>query len=350
MRELSRRRLLCAAVTGLLPWRRVSWAEEANERNPERSGVTLITPEAEASIARGLAFLAERQRDDGSLGSGGYARNTAVCGLAGLAFMSGGSTPLGGPYALQVNRCVDFLLANTSDDGFITVSGSASHGPMYGHGFATMFLAEVYGVTMQPDLREKLSKAVSLIVRTQNKDGGWRYQPQPNEADISVTVCQIMALRAARNAGLHVPTETIDACINYVRRSQNGDGGFMYMIQGGTSAFPRSAAGVVALYSAGVYEGPEIDRGLAYIMDNLPRGGAASRESHYFYGHYYAVQAMWHAGGDFWAKWFPAIRDELLIRQQESGAWADAICAEYGTSMATIILQLPNNFLPIFQR
>ncbi len=346
----SRRDALRMGALGFCAWSASGRASDGADADPERSGGEMITPEAERAIGKGLAFLAERQREDGSLGSGGYARNTAVCGLAGLAFMSGGSTPMGGPDALEVSRCVDFLLANTSDDGFITVAGSASHGPMYGHGFATMFLAEVYGVTMQPDLREKLAKAVALIVRTQNKDGGWRYQPQPTEADISVTVCQIMALRAARNAGLHVPNETIDACIEYVRRSQNGDGGFMYMVQGGTSAFPRSAAGIVALYSAGIYEGPEIERGLHYVMDFLPRGGAASRESHYFYGHYYAVQAMWHAGGDYWAKWFPAIRDELLLRQQETGAWADAICTEYGTAMATIILQMPNNYLPIFQR
>src|SRR5690606_6423200 len=150
-------------------------------------------------------------------------------------------------------------------------------------GFATMFLAEVYGVTLETELREKLGKAVALIIRTQNPDGGWRYLPQPSEADISVTVCQMMALRAARNAGFHVPTETVDACIEYVKRSQSADGGFMYLIQGGPSAFPRSAAGIVALYSAGVYEGPEIEQGLHYVMDFLPRGGAASRESHYFY-------------------------------------------------------------------
>ena len=82
---------------------------------------------------------------------------------------------------------------------------------------------------------------MKIIVNSQNKDGGWRYQPVRADADISVTVCEIMALRAARNAGLFVPNETIDRSIDYVKRSQNADGGFMYMIQGGESAFPRSA-------------------------------------------------------------------------------------------------------------
>jgi hypothetical protein len=161
-----------------------------------------------------------------------------------------------------------------------------------------------------------------------------------------------MALRAARNAGLHVPNETIDRCIEYVKRCRNADGGFMYMAQGGASMFPRSAAGVVALYSAGIYEGPEIEKGLSYLMQSLPKNAGINRgDNHYFYGHYYAVQAMWQAGGDYWRKWYPAIRDELLARHNsDSGAWMDSICTEYGTAMACIILQMPNNYLPIFQR
>ena len=93
-----------------------------------------------------------------------------------MAMMADGSTPGRGPYGRQVNRCVDYLLANTQPSGFISGPDS-SHGPMYGHGFATMFLAECYGMSPRPELREKLSKAVKIIVNSQNKEGGWRYQP-----------------------------------------------------------------------------------------------------------------------------------------------------------------------------
>ena len=322
----------------------------ADDDNPERSAVELITPATQRAVDSGLNFLAQRQNDDGSMGTGGWGRNVAICSLGGMAFMASGSTPERGPFGTRVGKCLDFILANTGDEGFINVPDTTSHGPMYGHGFGTLFLAECYGMTMRSDIREKLAKAVNLIVDTQNAEGGWRYQPQRRDADISVTICQVMALRAARNAGLHVPHETIDRCIDYVKRSQNADGGFMYMIQGGTSLFPRSAAGVVALYSAGIYEGPEIEKGLAYVMESLPRGNALSRDTHYFYGHYYAVQAMWHAGGNFWRRWYPAIRDELLAKQREDGSWMDSIGQEYGTAMACIILQMPNNYLPIFQR
>jgi hypothetical protein len=347
---LSRRRFLCRTALAGVALGGLTRHALAQKKDPEKSAAESITPAAARAIERGLALLASRQDDDGSFHSGGYSRNVAICGLAGMAFMSGGSTPGRGPHGRNVERCIDFILANTQESGFINIPNASSHGPMYGHGFATLFLAEAYGMTMRADIRDKLTKAVHLIVNTQNNEGGWRYQPQRRDADISVTICEVMALRAARNAGLFVPRETIDHCTEYVKKSQNADGGFMYMIQGGQSAFPRSAAGIVALYSAGIYEGPEIKKGLDYLMGFIPQANEFNRESHYFYGHYYAVQAMWHAGGEYWSKWYPAVRDALVSRQADDGSWIDSICMEYGTSMACIILQIPNNYLPIFQR
>ena len=338
--------LLASAAAGLSLGPPAAWAEDPD---PERTAAEVVTPGTAKAIDRGLTYLAGKQTEDGSFGSG--CPNVAVCSLAGLAFLSGGHTPGRGPYGRNVQRLLDFVLAQSQESGFISEPSSSSHGPMYGHGFATLFLAECYGMSSRAELRERLSRAVKLIVNTQNKEGGWRYQPQRRDADISVTVAQVMALRAARNAGLYVPRDTIDRSIEYVKRCQNDDGGFKYMLSaGGDSQFPRSAAGVVALFSAGIYEGAEIRKGLAYLMRFLPRAANVGREGHYFYGQYYAVQAMWHSGGDYWTKWYPAIRDALLPRQADDGSWADAICAEYGTSMALIVLEMPNNLLPIFQR
>ncbi|MBL9125239.1 MAG: terpene cyclase/mutase family protein, partial [Planctomycetaceae bacterium] len=165
----------------------------AQDAELEKVAGEYLTPAAQKAIAKGLAFLASRQKDDGSFGDAGYSRNTAVCALAGMAFMSSGSTPGRGPYGGNVDRCLDFILAHTENSGFINVEGATTHGPMYGHGFATLFLAEAYGMTLRADIREKLSKAVQLIVQTQNREGGWRYQPVRQDADISVTICQVMA-------------------------------------------------------------------------------------------------------------------------------------------------------------
>src|SRR5206468_12071421 len=153
-------------------------------------------------------------------------------------------------------------------------------------------------------------KAVRLIQKTQNREGGWRYTPAPIDADISVTICEIMGLRAARDAGLKVEKETVDMAIKYVRRCQNPDGGLSYVPgQGSGSGVARSAAGVASLYYAGVFEGNDLKRGLEYIKQYTPgRGQSPEMEGHYYYGNYYAVQAMFLAGGDYWATWYPAVR------------------------------------------
>ena len=168
-------------------------------------------------------------------------------------------------------------------------------------------------------------------------------------ADLSVTICQIMGLRAARDAGLHVPDDVRTKCIEYVKKCQNADGGFRYQTTGsGGSTFALTAAGVVSLYSAGIYDGEPIEKALKWLLDHMP-SKTTSNSNYFFYGQYYAVQAMWHAGGDYWDKWYPAIREILLARQAEDGSWPDAeVCPEFGTAMALIILQIPNNFLPIF--
>lgn len=306
------------------------------------------TPQLQASIERGLVWLARQQEEDGSFGSQSqYGRHVGITALACLAFVSEGSVPGRGRYARQVERGLDFILDSASEQSGL-VAAETSYGPMYGHGFATLFLGEMYGMSPRADLREKLQKAVALIVRTQNEKGGWRYHPVRADADLSVTICQVMALRSARNAGIEVPKSTVDRAIKYVHDSQNSDGGFRYMLDSSGSMFARSAAGVAALYYAGVHDDDSIRRGLAYLMKFLP--GKAQEQTHYFYGHYYAAQAMYLAGGKHWEKWWPAIRDELIAKQTEEGFWHGQAGNEYGTAMALIILQMPRQTLPIFQK
>ncbi|MEX0586616.1 MAG: prenyltransferase/squalene oxidase repeat-containing protein [Pirellulales bacterium] len=323
---------------------------EAFHFGADRSNEGLMDERAIAAVEKGLKYLASRQQPSGAFAAERLGGNIAVCGLAGMALMAAGSTPDRGPYGREVTRFHDYILGAATESGLIDVPRARSHGRMYDHGFATLFLAEVYGMSPRGDLRSKLAKAVQLIIDTQNDEGGWRYEPQRGEADISVTVCEVMTLRAARNAGIYVPGETIDRATDYVKRCQNPDGGFAYMASGGESGFARTAAAIVALYSAGLYDTAEVKKARAYLAAFRPRSDAVVRSNYYLYGHYYAAQAMWHAGGSAWAEWYTAVRDDLLTRQRSDGSWDDAYGAEYGTSMATLVLHMPNNYLPIFQR
>ena len=326
-----------------------------------------ITPETQRAIDRGLMFLANTQNRDGSFGDSLLFRgNLAVTSLAGLAMMAGGHLPGRGAYGENVTRALRFVLSkeykgNDYPPGFLcNLTAPYRQGMMYSHGFATLFLCEAFGMvadrSLQNHMKATIERAIRLIVNCQNSEGGWRYDPQKEHGDSSVTICQIMALRAARNVGFFVPKEAADRCVKFVRSCQAADGGFTYFAGQGGSDFPRSAAGVVALFCAGVYSGSEVERGLRYLMKFKPgyagRGGFLPQQ-HYFYGQYYAAQAMWTAGAKYWNEWFPAIRDELLRLQKArpEGVWHDQnVCSHYATAMACIILQIPNNYLPILQK
>ena len=318
----------------------------------EKSAEELITPNTKASIDKGLRWLAGRQikrgQDAGAFGAASYAGSPGICGLAGLAFMFDGNTPGIGRYGAEVQRCVDFVNRNCdATSGYIARKGDET-GNMYSHGFAMLFLTQALGMTQDEKTAESLRRAINMLVEAQNEQGGWRYQPRKSDADLSLTVCQIMALRGARDAGLDVPEKTRQKCIEYVKKSNNRNGSFSYTLGfGGGGSFALTAAGIVSLNSAGIYKGPIIDNGLAFLeKQGTGRGGG-----YYFYGNYYAVQAFWHVGGERWENWYTKIRDELLASQSPDGSWnIDRYGPEFGTAMALIILQMPKDIVPVFSR
>jgi len=342
-------RVMFLAFLVLLARGQVCFAEEPKDRGavPDE-----ITPQTQKAIERGLAYLASIQAGDGSWPLYGSEGNTGITALAGLAFLSGGNLPGRGKYGANVERATEYILKNTRRDGYITAGNSR----MYEHGFAALFLAEVYGMTGNPEVKEKLRSAVTLIERTQNPEGGWRYNPVPFDADISVTICQIMALRAARNAGIQVSKRVVDNGIKYVKNCQNGDGGFNYiagpkLANSPDFSFARTAAGVCSLYYAGEYEDKAIQKGIDYLYGTMRQSlGNAAMMGHFHYGHYYAVQAMFQAGGKYWTAYYPLIRDNLVRTQQPDGSWQGFSNAAYASSMSCIILQVPYRYLPVLQR
>src|SRR5581483_9303156 len=275
--SMTRRNFLRLGATGAAAGV-LGWAGHAQQPGPggpaapvarSRSGAEFITQETQAAIDRGLEYLARSQSlTDGSFSDrlGGAA--VGVTSLAALALMSAGNQPGRGKYGRNVARAVDYVaaMAGGPNPGFLTTPDSQLNGrlastpaPMYSHGFGTLFLSEVCGMlpeaAREKKVRGALDQAVAFTVAAQNKEGGWRYEPNAQFADVSVTTAQMMALRAAKNAGLFVRKNVIDGGIAYIKACQMPDGGFSYWKGQGFSAFARSAAALVGLFSGGVYEG-----------------------------------------------------------------------------------------------
>lgn len=317
-----------------------------------------ITPETLRAVTKGMDYLAANQADDGSwIAGGGQAYPVAMSGLAGTALLAHGQSPTRGKYAKTVQGVVEFLVRCSTTTGLITGPGQDNGQPMHGHGFALMFLACVYGMVTKETLRRQVGdavrKGVSLTSQGQSSAGGWTYTPGTGDEG-SVTVTQVQALRAAQNAGFLVPKAVIEAAGSYLEKCRTAEGGIMYSLgSGGGPRLPISAAAVATLYNSGQFDSPIATDCLKYVwdqfrpnLDQFSKGGG-----HDYYTHLYASQGFYMAGDTYWDAYFPKVRDQLLGMQQGDGSWnGDGIGQVYGTAIATIILQLPFKYLPVFQR
>lgn len=381
-RWVSRRNFLRATAAGgaaaTLGW--AGHAQDPATPPTADTGAEFITEATETAIKGGLEYLARVQQLDGSFADRFTGSSVGVTALAGLALMAAGHQPGRGAFGRVVSRAVDYVVAsgNGPTRGFLTsLESQAPHrnqnvhmSAMYSHGFGCLFLSEVAGMfpdrARQDRVKATLEKAIAFAVNAQNIHGGWRYEPKPPLADVSVTVAIMMAFRAAKHAGIAVKKKVIDDGVRFIKECQTPDGGFGYIRRNEgpsnaqRSAFARSAAAIVGLYSAGIYEGEEVEKGLKYVQQFLPGRPYSFQEippQHYYYGQYYAALAMWTAGSAYWKPWFPAIRDELLdttpnrTHKGNNGEWLDSFNGSaYATAMSLIILQLPNNYLPILQK
>lgn len=297
------------------------------------------------ATAKSLEWLAAKQNSDGSWSEGRYPHNTAITSFALLAFLSQGHLPNRGLYGPEVAKATRYLISSARDDGYLI---GARGGNMYCHGMATLTLAELWGMSGDNEIKPVLKKAVTLIVGSQSPEGGWRYEPRPSGADISVTIMQVMALRAAKNSGVHIPDETMKKAIQYINSCYDSrSGGFTYQ-PGRTPGFARTAAGACVLQLTGEYKAKEIPKAIDYLKQNFD-----SRQ-HFWYGHYYAAHAMHQVGGKDWADWYRKLQSTLLPQQSADGSWStrgsEGVGPIYTTSIAVIILSVPASYLPIYQR
>lgn len=315
------------------------------------------------SIEKGLDFLAGAQTPDGSFRNSrdGATYPVTMTSLAGMAFIAGGNTTSRGPYADNVKKAVRYLLAQANPSTGIIAAGNENGRTMYPHGFAMLFLASVYGMESNEAVRNRMKtvieKGIKLIGSAQSNLGGWYYTPNSGDEG-SVTVTQLQALRAAHNAGFIVPEDVIDRAIQYLEMCRTPEGGIRYSFNSGNSTrLPISAAALPCIYSTGDYESEMAEACLAYVFKMYCKDGHDKRWSkgggHDFYGHYYAAQAFYQAGDDYWDAYFPTARDQLINMQGQggTGAWnGDGVGPVYGTALALTILQLPYKYLPIYQR
>jgi hypothetical protein len=313
----------------------------------------------DASIARALDYLAHAQLPEGAWRMDGYGEDTSGTSLAVMSFLAAGHVPDEGPYGTRVTRGIRWVCAHQESNGMLV--HHRSHGPMYSHGISTLMLAEALGMCGEDDapvVRRALERGILLILAAQEvaKDarhaGGWRYQVDSRDSDLSVTGWQVLSLRAAKDAGCDVPAEAIDRAIQYVKHCSVGDNrGFGYEPGDGQTSV-LTGTGITCLEVCGAHEAPESVGGALWLLENPLRYDS----NYFFYGVYYTGVGMSKLGGKFAERTQERLRELLLPAQDPDGSWSPKHGSEqpagkvYATSMAVLALTVDYRYLPIYQR
>ncbi|MBI4244202.1 MAG: terpene cyclase/mutase family protein [Planctomycetes bacterium] len=317
----------------------------------KKSDSELYTDDVKNSVLKGLEFLSKNQNSNGSWGTGRDSKedHVGVTALAGIAFLSYGNTPLEGKYSDDLQRAINYTITKQTESGLISCSRTLS-APMYSHAFATLFLAEASGMSNDGSTKIKpaLKKAVRLIVHAQNSTGGWRYTPGATDADLSVTICQIIALKAAEMAGIKIPDSTLERATKYILSCDQKTNGFRYQHDWGHASMALTGGALSAL-SFLSFKNPNIVENAKEYLKQYEPFGKKRLYGHFSYSLFWATLSVNLTSDSFWKEYYSSIKKSLMSRYNEEGFWDDKSVGDiYGTAMAINILNMALHYLPVY--
>ncbi|MCZ7644375.1 MAG: hypothetical protein M5U26_03690 [Planctomycetota bacterium] len=344
----------------------------------------------ESAVDAGLAYLARVQEADGHwdakkheglLGkltaSHGDPRvvDTAITGLALLAFLGAGHTEKVGKYKDNVTRAIDWLVSIQGQDGRLTSSG-------YAHAIAGMSLTEAAAMGRVERTKEAAQKAVKidngigLRKEWSSELYGWSYslaQLDVLKGDLSNSGWHIMLLKSAKTAGLQVEPACLEGAIRFMDACERGkvDGdpysGHLYVYSPvdapnhANAPYPRiTAVGCLGRLFFGA-KPEELQNGINFIME---KGGVPKRNDQGLldlYYVYYASLVMFQAGGEEWKKWNTGLQASLLPFQVKDGGpldgswkpWDNGYSGLWGrvgeTALSVLSLEVYYRYLPMYR-
>lgn len=303
---------------------------------------------------RGLAYLAQTQKEQGDWAGSGADDGPGVTGIGLLAILASGEDPNFGLYSGNVRRALRSIIA--AQDANTGIIGNS----MYHHGFAILALAEAYGAVDERDLwpgqepprsiGQALELAVRAAITSQKKNPlkAWRYSPDSTDADTSVSGAMLVGLLAARNAGIEVPDEAIDQAIAYYTSmtADNGQVGYSGGLGGMGDSLARSSIAALVYALAGREDLPQFKSALGYLTQNLEQPAQMYPE----YTRYYQAQALFQGDLEAWEKWNTLLVRQLKQAQQPDGSFRGQFGPPLNTSMSLLALALNYRLLPIYER
>ena len=330
--------------------------------------------EVQQALLKALDWLAANQEKDGSWGR----YKQAYTGLSIMAFV--GAKCVRKDYSVNLKPAIEFLKSQyipsakypEGSKDAAGRGGTFSTQEMYQHAIATLALIEALVDLEDETLEPMVREAVQLILRAQNTEhkpetlsgpiqtdnrhyGGWRYGPDSTDSDLSVTGWQVLALKAAVNAGFSVPDHVLPAAAGFVRSLQGkNDGSFRYNSRGDAgSSCARAGMGALSLQLSGFPKDPMIPPAIRFMQDYAPRWNFEEPGDGYpFYYWYYGTRVMYLAGGDDWRIWKDWMCRFLVDHQNEDGSWDGAQSEEklgvYRVALGALMLEFCCGHVPVY--
>ena len=335
--------------------------------------------DSELAVARGLAWLARQQRQDGSwIYDGEHKEDTiSATGLSLLPFLAAGYTHKSGLYQRNVKKGLDYLLRNLPVSGPSAGKFSSRSMPyMYVHGIATIALCEAYGMTKDKNLLlAPAQSAINFMQKAQALDGSWGYQPN-TPGDTSIVGWQLQALKAAQlSKDIVVDDKVVRNAMKFLDKVGSGSRKSTYGYQGpnGKPGTSLTAVGLLSRYYMDGW-GPSngaMSEGVEGLMTKAPKKSAGQLGDMYFY--YYATQVVHFFAGPDWKNWNEGVEEkgqrtggmrDLLIALQKpekevvtggswdsDGAWIGKDCGRLGTTCFCLLtLEVYYRHLPLYKR
>lgn len=314
--------------------------------------------ETDAAITRGLAWLVTQQ-DPAQGWFAGKLRNTYT-GLSCMALMAAGQFPGRTEHGAALRRGLLFLAdVAERENGYF---GKEASGRMYTQGICALALLEGYGMLADDSenrrIRDAARKAIQVIVQAQVKEtksehfGGWRYEPDAKDADLSLTVWQVLCLRSAENCGLEVPPLAVSNAIRYVRSVYNQrEGGYAYQANRNLTPSMR-CAGVVCLRALGEGEQDPDRKQIENSASFLLKFDPAQTDKHFFYQSYYVANAANMMGETYRDAVLPRLEQHLRSIQKPDGSFENFKGFDggvYSTAFSLVCLAVRYQYLPIYQ-
>ncbi|MCI0380715.1 MAG: terpene cyclase/mutase family protein [Gemmataceae bacterium] len=349
---------------------------QGQEKKPDEKKPEHLSKEVAAAREKGLDWLTKNQEANGAWGK---SYTIGITGMGCLAFLSATDEPFTGERGKSLVKGLQFLMDNQKDGMFLT-QGQSVRTWIHGQGFASLALSEAYGRSLfckvKPDIdvqkiRTAVVESVKAIAKNQSKSGGWYYtRGHLNQDEGATTVCAVQALVSAENFGIEIDPQVIDKGFEYLKKSQNKDGSFNYILGDGQSMKGGTAAGVATLGLMKKFDFTVMINGYKYLLDFTPARMSAPHTPWYFpyYGHYYGTMGMHLLGQEYkddkefrtnTTRYIAETQKELVPWQQEDGGWPNKGWIKdqekgetnaYSTTFAAMTLFVPEGRLSIYNR